>query len=137
MRFQSDDPRRYRGGRKPGAKNKRTIIREALAEVYGENGELSFWTAVATQAKEGCAQSAQMLANRLVPALKPQMQAATVDVKVDDTSLTLTERLIKAAASGELTPDQLQTMLQAIATALRIEESVELEARVAALEGPR
>ena len=136
MRFQPDDPRRYRGGRKPGAKNKRTIIREALADVYGDNGELSFWTAVATQAKAGCSQSAQMLANRLVPALKPQMQTATVDVKADDTPTMLTERLIKAAAAGELTPDQLQAMLQAISTALRIEESTELEARVAALERP-
>ena len=77
-----------------------------------------------------------VLPEPLVPALKPQMQTATVDVKADDTPTMLTERLIKAAAAGELTPDQLQAMLQAISTALRIEESAELEARVAALEGP-
>ena len=57
-------------GRPPGAKNKTTLVREALQNGFEEELEKGFLDvarAVIQQAKNGCRQSQKMLLDRVVP----------------------------------------------------------------------
>ncbi len=137
MRFQKGhDPRRNKAGRPLGAQNKRTLIRDALNDVYGKEGEQAFWKAVAVQAKAGCTQSAVLIANRLIPVLKSEIPHVELDLPKGD-ALEVATYLIESAASGHLSPDQLGAFIGAITAALKIEEIVELEPRIAKLEAKK
>lgn len=127
MQFQAGN-----SGRPPGSKNKRTIVRDALTEVF-EDGEKGFWLAVAEQAKDGDTQSQTMLANRLVPALKPETPYSLLD-HLPEHPLEAAKELLKQATTGELSPEQLTTLISAITNTLRINEATVLEERITALE---
>ena len=120
-------------GRPAGSKNKRTLIREALAETF-DGGELSFWMAVCSQAKDGCTQSQGLLANRLVPALKPQSEAVVLPEPLSGTSADMARQLIQFAGAGAISTSTAQELLSALADVLKIVEITELEKRLAQLE---
>lgn len=109
-------------GRLPGVPNKRTQVLEGLARVYGKNAEVAFWEQAARSArgmtaKEAvdngllesdkqlpCLHSFKMIADRLIPTLKPQevpMPALGEGKQLSDTELTerLVSQLIKQADS--------------------------------------
>ena len=88
-------------GRPVGSKNKRTLIREALTETFAD-GELSFWMAVCSQAKDGCTQSQGLLANRLIPALKPQSEAVVLPEPLNGTSAEMARQLMHYASTGAI-----------------------------------
>lgn len=120
-------------GRPPGSKNKRTVIREALAKVY-DNGEEGFWLAVAEKAKEGDGTAMTMLAARLIAPLRAS--DATVKLEgLDAGSLVeKAERIVASMGEGELSPSEATAMVNAIATLCRVQETDDLVKRIEALE---
>lgn len=120
-------------GRPAGSKNKRTIIREALAETF-DSGETGFWLAVAKQAKDGDTQAMAMLANRLVPALRPQSEAVVLPEPLNGTSAEMARQLIQFAGAGAISTSTAQELLSALADVLRIVEITELEQRLQKIE---
>ena len=122
-----------KAGRPAGSKNKRTLIREALAETF-DGGEQGFWLSVATMAKGGDTQAMAMLANRLVPALKPQSEAVVLPEPLNGTSADMARQLIQFAGAGAISTSTAQELLSALADVLKIVEITELEKRLAQLE---
>jgi len=122
-----------KAGRPAGAKNKRTLIRDALAETF-DDGEKGFWLSVATMAKGGDTQAMAMLANRLVPALKPQSEAVVLPEPLNGTSADMARQLIQFAGAGAISTSTAQELLSALADVLKIVEITELEKRLAQLE---
>ena len=120
-------------GRPAGSKNKRTLIREALAETF-DGGEQGFWLSVATMAKGGDTQAMAMLANRLVRALKPQSEAVVLPEPLNGTSADMARQLIQFAGAGVISTSTAQELLSALADVLKIIEITELEKRLAQLE---
>lgn len=118
-------------GRPAGARNKRTIIREALDGVY-EEGEQGFWLDVARRAHDGDSAAAAMLAKRLVPELKPQ--SPPMDVKLAEEPSTAARQIIDLAAGGELTAEGAQALLAGLSATLKVKELTDLEERVRTLE---
>ena len=122
-----------KAGRPAGSKNKRTLIREALAETF-DDGEQGFWLSVATMAKGGDTQAMAMLANRLIPALKPQSEAVVLPEPLNGTSADMARQLIQFAGNGAISTSTAQELLSALADVLKIVEITELEKRLAQLE---
>lgn len=120
-------------GRPAGSKNKRTIIREALAETF-DGGEQGFWLSVATMAKGGDTQAMAMLANRLVPALKPQSEAVVLPEPLQGTSADMARQLIQFAGAGAISTSTAQELLSALADCIKIETGDDLLRRIEALE---
>ena len=120
-------------GRPAGSKNKRTLIREALTETFAD-GEQGFWLSVATMAKGGDTQAMAMLANRLIPALKPQSEAVVLPEPLSGTSADMARQLIQFAGNGAISTSTAQELLSALADVLKIVEITELERRLAQLE---
>jgi len=134
---QGHDPRRNTGGRPKGTKNKRTLIREALNAEFND-GELGFWKAAAQQAKEGDSQVMALIANRLIPALKSEIQSVEIDLPEGNAvAVAVAQSLVVSAANGDLSPDQLGSLISSLATVLKIEEATLLEERVSILEAKR
>lgn len=90
--------------------------------------------AVASQAKEGCTQSQGLLANRLVPALKPQSEAVVLPEPLSGTSAEMARHLLHYASTGAISTSTAQELLSALADVLKIVEITELEKRLAQLE---
>lgn len=120
-------------GRPAGSKNKRTLIREALTETF-DGGELSFWMAVCSQAKDGCTQSQGLLANRLIPALKPASDCVTLPEPLNGTSADMARQLMQMAGRGEIAPSTAQELISTLADCIKIETGDELLKRIEKLE---
>lgn len=120
-------------GRPPGSLNKRTIIRNALAQAY-EGGEAGFWQAVVEMAKGGDMQAMAMIADRLYPKLKPTSEAVKLSEPLDGTLADNARALLRLVAAGELSPDTGKELLAAIADLAKIIEVADLEQRIAKLE---
>lgn len=122
-------------GRPRGSRNKKTIIRDALAATWGD-GELSFWMAVCEQAKGGCTQSQALLANRLQSTLKPASEVVTLPPakRLKGTSSEMARQVIALVGDGTISPSTGQELLQSVAAMVSIETGAELIARIEALE---
>ena len=120
-------------GRPAGSKNKRTLIREALAETF-DDGELSFWMAVCSQAKGGDMQAMAMLADRLSPKLKPESATISLPEPLTGSPADMAKQLIQFAGAGTIPTSTAQELLSALADVLKIVEITELEMRLAQLE---
>ena len=138
--------RRDNAGRKPGATNTRTrevaeraaaegitpleYMLELLRKPYPEEADGSVLAAYDAMKLEA--------AKAAAPYVHPRL--ANVDPLVDIGPLTggLTSQgraVLEALSSGQITPNQAATIMQAIAAQARIVEVDELEQRVATLEG--
>lgn len=122
-----------KAGRPKGSPNKRTLVRKALEQTYPE-GEQGFWLSVANMAKGGDTQAMAMLANRLVPALKPQSEAVVLPEPLQGTSADMARQLIQFAGAGAISTSTAQELLSALADVLKIVEITELEKRLSQLE---
>lgn len=122
-------------GRPRGSRNKKTIIRDALAATWGD-GELSFWMAVCEQAKGGCTQSQALLANRLQSTLKPASEVVTLppSKRLTGSSSEMARQVIALVGDGTISPSTGQELLQSVAAMVSIETGAELIARIEALE---
>lgn len=120
-------------GRPRGSRNRRTIIREALAKTFTD-GETGFWLAVCTQARGGDLQAAAMIADRLYPKLKPESPLIRLSEPLEGSPANMARQLIQLTGNGELSTSQTQELLSALADVVRIIEASELEARLLNLE---
>ena len=125
-------------GRPRGSRNKKTIIRDALAATWGD-GELSFWMAVCEQAKGGCTQSQALLANRLQSTLKPASEVVTLppSKRLTGTSSEMARQVIALVGDGTISPSTGQELLQSVAAMVSIETGDDLLKRIEALEGDK
>jgi hypothetical protein len=121
-RGQSGNP----AGRAPGAELVRQLLEPKRKELVERAIEL---------AMAGDAQVMRALLDRLAPA--PRSQHPAVLVAGLPEAATLTEKataIVNAMGRGEISPDAGALMLGAVASAVRIVESEDLAARIAALE---
>jgi hypothetical protein len=72
--------------------------------------------------------------NRIAPTLKPEGALIQLELPQGNDIVLQGSRIIKAATSGEITPDTAAQLLQALGTLARIEEVKELRDRLEALE---
>lgn len=100
-------------GRPKGSKNKRTLVREALQEVFPD-GERGFWLAVATMAKNGDMQAMTMLADRLIPKLKPQDPGITLPAPLTGEIDSMALQIMGHVSSGAITPTQAEDLLKVL-----------------------
>src|SRR5260221_9717873 len=111
-------------GKRPGTRNRATLIREAFAE--GE--EMVVARAVIDKAKEGDAVSARFLLGLLCP--RPRGRAITLDLPdgmcAGDTVAAFNTTLL-AMAAGEITPDEALTITRMFDGRLQALKAWELE----------
>lgn len=122
-----------KAGRPKGALNKRTLIREALADTF-EGGEHGFWLALSLQAQSGDMQAMAMLADRLSPKLKPESQTVILPEPLTGSTANMARQLIQFAGNGDIPTSTAQELLSALANVVKIEEVTELVSRIEALE---
>ena len=95
----------------PAGKSPGQTPRAIFRKLVGDNLQAIVETLVAN-AKAGDTQAAKVLADRLVPALKPTSDSMSLKV-----SGTLTEQgaaIVAAMASGKVTPDQAKSAMDVI-----------------------
>ncbi|ONF46470.1 DUF5681 domain-containing protein [Methylobacterium radiotolerans] len=129
-RFQpgkSGNPR----GRRPGAKNKATLIMEELFDTHGENLTKKLFH----QGFKGDVQAMRIIFDRLMPVRKDQ--PISLDLPQIDTPADLTRAtgaLLEGVASGQITPSQAAELAKIIDIHMKAIEVVHSEATVAELE---
>jgi len=120
-------------GRPAGARNKRTLVRDALEQVY-DQGEAGFWIAVAEKAKEGDSTAVTMLAARLVPPLKAADSPIALEGLTAGTLSEKANKIVSHMGDGLISPGEATSMLNAIAALCRVTEIEVLATRLASLE---
>ena len=118
-------------GRRKGIPNKRTVILDAVAKTF--KSEQGFWGKVAELADSGDTTSISILANRLIPALKPGSSYIALDLGSGDL-FSDAAKVLQEIGAGNLEPTVGTALLQAINGAAKTKEIVELEERIARLE---
>ncbi len=120
-------------GRRPGAVGMVGKLRQSLSREMPDILE-----ALVARAKQGDVQAASLILARVLPALKPVDEPAPLPSGIAMGDLNAAPQAVLAGlASGVLTPGQAQDIALALASLVRVRESVELENRIAALEGNR
>jgi Family of unknown function (DUF5681) len=115
-------------GRPPGIRDKRTAMRDLLLPHAPE-----LVAKAVEMAKNGDAAALRICLDRLIPPAKARDDPVSLPTLTD--SLADNSRVvIKALGEGELTPDEAATVLQSLASQVRIIEADEIEKRLAALE---
>lgn len=115
-------------GRPPGV-GEVSKLRAAIAERVPE-----LLAALVTKALEGDIGAARLLLERAIAPLKGIEQAVTLQLPDGDTLTAQGRAVLSAVAGGELAPSQGAALLGAIGTLARVTETVELLARITALE---
>lgn len=92
-------------------------------------------TQLVTKAKEGDAQAARLLLERVLPALKPIEQAVALSLPQGEGITGQGRAIVLAVADGTLAPGQGAQLLTGLGSLARIVEIDELTRRIAALEG--
>lgn len=88
-----------------------------------------------TKAKEGDAQAARLLLERVLPALKPIEQAVALSLPAGAGMTAQGVAIVQAVAAGILAPGQGAALLSGLGALARIREIDELEQRITKLEG--
>ncbi len=103
-------------GKKPGTRNRATILREALAEGEG----IAAARIVIDKALAGDAVAARLIVDRLTP--RPRSRAIALDLPSGEKAgdvLAASNATIAAMASGEITPDEALTVTKVLDGRLR------------------
>ncbi len=115
-------------GRPKGIKDRRTELRQMMLDEAP-----ALIAKVVEMAREGDATALRICLDRIVPAAKAKDDAITLPGLTDSLADNSRE-VIRALAKGDLTPEEAGTVLQALASQVRIIEADEIERRLAALE---
>lgn len=91
-------------------------------------------TQLVTKAKEGDAQAARLLLERVIPSLKPIEQPVALSLPDDEGITAQGVAIVQAVAVGILAPGQGAALLTGLGTLARIKEIDELERRISQLE---
>lgn len=116
-------------GRPPGV-GEVTKLRNSIAEHLPE-----IITQLVIKAKEGDAQAARLLLERVLPALKPMEQPVELALPDGEGLTAQGVAIVQAVAAGTLAPGQGAALLTGLGALARIKEIDELTARITALEG--
>ena len=119
------------GGKPKGARNKATLAMEALLD-----GEAEAITRKAIEkAKEGDMAAIRLCLERILPTIKSRpIEIDLPPVKTAQDIQAAQGAVIAAMAKGEITPDDAGTIAGVLEARRRAIETVELEARMVALE---
>ncbi|WP_295624615.1 DUF5681 domain-containing protein [uncultured Nitrosomonas sp.] len=86
------------------------------------------------KAKEGDAQAARLLLERVLPPMKPIEQHVEINLPENADLSTQGQAIFQAIGTGTLTPSQGNALLTSLGTLARVIELDELEKRLTALE---
>jgi hypothetical protein len=89
---------------------------------------------VITAALEGDLLAARILIDRVLPPLRAEDTAVSIDMPDDASPAVRADAILLAATAGKITPAQCNALMTAIGTQMRIYEADELERRIAKLE---
>lgn len=117
-------------GKPPGAKNRATVMAQALFD--GEAEVLA--RKVIELAKTGDLSALRICMDRLCPPLKAQAAPVHLEIPQTDNISQIASTFIQAAADGQLPPDVAAQLVSAVGTLARVVEIDELKTRLAALE---
>lgn len=118
-------------GRPPGV-GEVTKLRNSIAKHLP-----AIITQLVTKAKEGDAQAARLLLERVLPALKPIEQAVALSLPDGEGITGQGKAIVQAVAAGTLAPGQGAALLTGLGALARIKEIDELERRITQLEGAK
>ena len=118
-------------GRREGSRNKASLMAEKLMEGDTEG----VIRAVIEKAKDGDMQAAKLILDRVVPLRKGRpIQIALPDMGDSTDVVKALSAMLQAVATGELSPEEAQSVASIIETQRRAIETLELETRIAELE---
>ena len=118
-------------GRPPGV-GEVTKLRNSIAKHLP-----AIITQLVTKAKEGDAQAARLLLERVLPPMKPIEQAVALSLPTGEGITAQGVAIVQAVAAGILAPGQGAALLTGLGALARIKEIDELERRITQLEGAR
>lgn len=118
-------------GRPPGV-GEVTKLRNSISEHLPE-----IITQLVIKAKEGDAQAARLLLERVLPPIKAAEQAVNLSIPQGESITAQGVAIVQAVADGTLAPGQGAALLTGLGSLARIKEIDELTARITALEGMR
>ena len=116
-------------GRKPGT-GEVAKLRDSIAKHLP-----AIIKQLVTKAKEGDAQAARLLLERVLPALKPIEQAVALSLPDGEGITGQGRAIVQAVAEGTIAPGQGAQLLAGLGSLARTVEIDELEKRIALLEG--
>ncbi len=116
-------------GRKPGT-GEVAKLRESIAAHLPE-----IITQLVAKAREGDAQAARLLLERVLPSLKPIEQPVALSLPTSEGLTAQGVAIVQAVAAGTLAPGQGAALLTGLGALARIKEIDELEKRITQLEG--
>ena len=116
-------------GRRPGT-GEVAKLRESIAAHLPE-----IITQLVAKAKEGDAQAARLLLERVLPQLRPIEQPVALCLPAGEGLTAQGVAIVQAVAAGTLAPGQGAALLTGLGALARIKEIDELEKRITQLEG--
>jgi len=119
-------------GKPAGARNKATIMVQAIME----RGAQEITDAVVTAAKGGDLSAARLVLERLLPPARER--PIFLELPSTDTAEGVAQAqdaILQAVAAGELLPGEAATLAGVVEARRKAVETLELEQRIAALEG--
>jgi hypothetical protein len=121
-------------GRSAGSRNKATIMLDRLAEADAG----AVLAKQLEKAKEGDSTAAQMILSRVWPARKGRLVSLNLPAMSKPTDLVeALGAVADAVAGGQISPEEGQAVANVLEARRKALETLELEARVSALEGKR
>ena len=118
------------GGRKPGSLARSGKLRASI-----EKDIPDILSVLVEQAKIGDTAAAKLLLDRCLPVLRPVDQPTPLAIGEGSADLAgAAAAVLTGLAAGTLSPDQAQSVAGVLSALARVEETVGLAARVAALE---
>jgi tellurite resistance protein len=118
-------------GRPKGARNKTTLAVEALLDGEAE----AITRTLLEKAKAGDLTASRLVFERLLPLRRDRPVAFELPAIASAAdALAASQAVLAACADGDLSPSEAAQVMELIKTHVRIFESVELEARLSALE---
>jgi hypothetical protein len=114
------------GGRPVGSLHRTTLVRNALAATF-EGGEAGYWRAVAEQAKAGCTASQSLIADRLIPKLRPAAEPVEFALTGEASFTDLARGVLTAVSRGEVDPQTGKSLIDAVAGLARVAEIDDLK----------
>ncbi|WP_295448077.1 hypothetical protein [uncultured Thiodictyon sp.] len=130
-----DDKGRFLPGSPPGPGRPKRTDAEAVQREAIRAALPGIVNRLIESAEGGDIQASRLLLDRVMPALKATDAPVSLPPGIDASDLTgAPTAVLKALASGDLSPDQAATIAGALSALVKVREITELESRIAALK---
>lgn len=124
-------------GRKPGSGWVGTARQELQKHWDGGDGKGGIQEKLIAMAKDGDIAAIRIVAERCVPALKPEERAAPIELEDSDTLEEMGMSILEAVTEGQISPGYASQLLQGMAAVSTMRAVDLMEQRIAALEAER